>query len=49
MSWRVKEPLQNPSLRYPKGIKERSDEAIFKCLIFNMEIASLRSCALQGI
>jgi len=45
----IKEPLQNPSLRYPKGIKERSDEAIFKCLIFKLKIASLRSCALQGI
>jgi len=35
------ESLQNPSLRYPKGIK-RSDDAIFECLNFCMEIASLR-------
>ena len=42
----LKEPLKNMSLRYPKGIKERSDEAIFKYLIYNMKIASLRSCAL---
>jgi hypothetical protein len=42
----LKEPLKNMSLRYPKGIKERSDEAIFKYLIYSMKIASLRSCAL---
>jgi len=45
----LKEPLKNPSLRYPKGMntlkgtRERSAEAPFKCLIFNMKIASLRS------
>jgi len=27
-------------------MKERSDEAIFKCLNFIMKIAPLRSCAL---
>jgi hypothetical protein len=39
----LKESLQNSSLRYPQGIKKRSDEAIFKYLKFNIKIASLRS------
>jgi hypothetical protein len=42
----IQESVINPSLLYPKGIQEHRDEANFKCLVFNIMIASLRSWAL---
>ena len=47
--WMVMESLENSSLRYPEGARECRNEAIFKCLIFPINTALLRSFSLQGI